>query len=355
LSTIFIDGFDGYGSTEIATTDLHNLTPNFVNRILSAGYNLNALTGNLNYPTASTDTRTGTGFSLEFPGSPAFALAYSFQTISSGVAGFAWKANSPLQWAPIFLFYYDNFDGGYFSMLQLYLTATGALSLVDGSGNLIAHSNPNTVFLATWHYIEVKFTSTQLIVRVDTIPVITYTYSSAHAWSINSVMLPGQIQHLFDDMYILANDSVNNTDFLGDCVVHTIFPNADTTTNQMSVYGGSGLSHVSCINTTPGNQDASYLYSNTIGQTELFTLPALPTDMIDIFALQVNVRSKKDSIGTSKYKAALLSRGTTGYGSVLTPPSNYLESHSVWEQDPAGGAWTPSTAQNVAIGMTISS
>jgi hypothetical protein len=342
MSVIRIDGFDGYGTPSDQT--------NFANRMYSAGWSGDGF----NMACVNT-TRTGIGFAIAtgFYGNAMTA----FDAASSVVSGFAFNPGS-LGFRRIVFCGYDNYMGSVTYPVQIYQTPTGALSFFQGPnfpGALIGHSPVNTIYANTWHYVELKWNAGSLEVRVDGNTVFTATATPvAPTVNLFGFMSQGvgQPSVSFDDFYLLNNDGAGLTDFLGDCVVHTLFPLADAGPNSTSQFGG-GVTHASAVNGLPRDESSAYLYSNASGQEELFTTTELPSDMIDILALQVNVRAKKDSAGVAQYSIALKSGATLSLSSAKTPTTSFLELHKVWETDPNGGAWTKVSAQAANIGFKV--
>jgi len=338
VTLLFCDGFDGYGSDGT----------NFANRMRSSGWNQDGF--NAMGPTAS--TRSNIGFAAV--GGNNQLMSRAFNNTSSLVAGFAYMCPGGLSYREVVALRYDNFAGSVANVFNLYLNATGALTAALGS--TVAYSPVNVMYPNTWHYVEVKITTAgtpAMEVRVDGNTVITATIPASSPMNLIRIGAGnGYSGTAFDDMYVLDADTHGLTDFLGDCVVHTMIPYTDAGPNATNQFGG-GVTHASAVNGYPLDETTSYLYSNNSGDEELFTISELPTDIIDVLAVQVNVRAKKDSAGIAKYNIALKSGSTLALSDPITPTPSMLERNHIWESDPNGGAWTKANVQNVNIGFKV--
>lgn len=342
-----IDGFDGYGTPANQT--------NFVNRMYSSGWSNGGFAAGL-----TANTRTGIGFAIEtgFYGDSSTA----FDLAQKPVVGFAYNPGG-LRFAKFAGLFYDNYIGGILRPVTLYINPTGAISVFDSTGGvpgtLVGHTPVNSIYAYTWHYIEIGFdkNTRSIEIRVDGNTVGLFTGSALSIPGANGFTFfgggVGVVPGSFDDFYVLERDGSGHTDFLGDCVVHTVVPLDDFGPNDANQFGG-GITHASAVNAFPLDQNSSYLYSNTVGDEELFTITELPADMIDILAMQVNIRSRKDSAGVAHYKISLKSGATLAHSSDITPTTSFLERSMLLEEDPNGGAWTKISAQAAKIGFKVS-
>lgn len=352
MSLVLIDGFDGYGPPGSTS----------FNRMLSSGWSMtNVVASGGGGPNAT--TVDGIGYSLAVGNFAGFAR--SFNTVAGITLGFRWFDASNLEFKTILNLMKDTFVGPVINTVSLTVSPTGTLGLsIDGpTGLVIAHvfSPVNSVYNATWHYIEIQIIvssgNLNAALRVDGGVVASYSGPVSTVWPganiINFAPPPNVfIGEYIDDLYVISEDNTGLVGLQGDCVVHTMIPNSDAGPNQWSQYGG-GITHTSAITGYPADETSQYLYSNVSGNEELFTISQLPSDIIDVIAIQVNARVKKDSAGAAKLELLLKSSTTLVNSIALTPPTSFLELHNVWETDPAGGSWTKTSAQAVEIGFKV--
>ena len=73
--------------------------------------------------------------------------------------------------------------------------------------------------------------------------------------------------------------------------------------------------------------------------------------MIDILAIAVNVRARKDAAGTGMYQASMVHGGVEVDGPEVAAAANYITSQTLYAQPPDGGVWTKAAAQASEIGF----
>lgn len=355
MSLLWVDGFDQYPGAESA---------NISGNLASAGYaETNAATGFTTF-----DSRSGLGRALFFGINAGLYRAIKPQ--ASVITGFAHKFSAPA-FAPVVQFRVNDFLGSEDILMQLFRNANGALTVACYSKvhpnyqefpNVVAyyHSDENMVFPNVWHSFEVLYTpgtTGSIIVKVDGMAAITATgVLTAFAGLpnvVNVVGFPSAYAGAYswlDDWYIIGNDSSGLSDFLGDVVVHAVFPNGDAGSNTMTQVGG-GIGHFTAVNDPSSPDETSYVTAVAAGNSELYTLAALPTDIIDVLAVQVSVRTRKDGPGSAQFKL-MAQNGTYETDSpLLSNAMQYVNKFMILEAAPGGGAWTPTNAQSLKIGF----
>lgn len=348
MSIIRVDGFDGHGViSDLATAS---------SRMFTSGW--------AGGPGSFTD-QTATGVGLSWSAGYYDTATLSFDPVTNGNLGFRFFTGT-MNFARIAEMACDNYAGSLTHPIVLYRDPTGAISIFyvpDGGfypGTLLGYTPVNTLYPNVWHYIEVgwQFSGPNIIleIRVDGNTVFAATVSANGNPAVNqftflSQGINGQYA-AFDDFFILRNDGIGLTGFQGDCVVHEIEVVSDAGLNETTQYGGS-IGHWTNVSGFPVSEDSQYLFSNTSGQRELFNINTLPSDMIDVLGVQVNVRARKDSAGIAKMDLALKSATVTSYSTDRTPTTSWMEHHYVLESDPAGGAWTKSAVQASQIGFKV--
>ena len=353
MALLFIDGFDAYG------TD----TVNVVSAMFAAGYGSALGFGGDSHTLASANTRTGIGFSI-FPSGISFGggILRNFPTASGIVSGFAVKVNQG-GFQALCRIGYNNYAGT--AGMQIIMSANGAngITVATADGAHSYASAPNVLFQGVWQFIEIKYSpgvgTSYLEVRVDGIAVIVITNQALVSGALASLVnmfefsSNGNANIQVDDWYLcdLTGSSFNN--FLGDCVVHALLPNADGGTNQFAQVGGTGAGHFTSVDEATPDGDTSYLSSNTTGQIELFTVPTLPADIVDVLAVGVNISARKQAAGVGTY-ASVLDVGGVQSVSAATPTSlGYVTQQKLFQTQPGGGSWTLTAAQNAKFGVKI--
>jgi hypothetical protein len=356
MSLVWIDGFDQYGTVDGATANVP---------MKSAGYIGDNILSDVG--TLSTNTRTGVGMSKVCSYVQGFYLPIA--NLDKLITGFAINIGS-MNYKPFFELGYNDFLGGQWTTFQLNSNANGALTALftDKNGNIKGHWNSAqaTLFENVWHYIELLYSPSssgggQIIVRVDGLAVLAVagvaTCSTDFPNSINIVQFPSFGANAsivsYDDWYLLHNDSVGLSTFLGDVVVHAIYPANDAGPNQMGQFGGS-LGHFTTVNDLTAADDSAYVYSNTAGQQEFYGLSELPNDILSVLGVQIACRARKDSAGVSFFEIGAQLGSNQSFSQSYATTTQYVTRFMVLEQKPGGGNWTISDTQNLQIGFKTS-
>ncbi|CAA2141470.1 hypothetical protein [Hyphomicrobium sp. ghe19] len=365
MSLLWMDGFDSYGPTR-TPAGVYNSDP--INTLLlSSGYVFCKGVG------FDTDTRTGYGRSLWFTydslGTPA-DLKIAFLPKSEIVVGFAFKYTST-NLARIIEFDFDNRLGTVTSQMRVYVNAEGGISLsIDDGATLLAASGPNILYPNVWQFVELKYrpdkTAGSIVVKVEgqtciqfdgpTSPMTTPNQVNMLRWAtpageFNVGSQSNPIKKI-DDLYILDTIGSGFTDFLGDVIVTSLPVTSDQGPNQLSQFGGA-IGHFTALNSIPTDEDTSYVYGNEADTKEMFGLAALPDNIIDVLAMSVHIRGRKDAPGTALISAHAR-YGVNDVHGVAQPLSvQYTTKNLFLEQCPDGTGWTKAKAEATNIGFEV--
>jgi len=353
MTLLWIDGFDDYG------VNGGNAGP----IIGVSGY---TETGNAGFlGTLTNNTRSGVGLAMQLDnnsyGTSTAYLTRNFQTSAAIVVGMAVYITAG-NYVELFRLGYDNYIGGVSAQIVVYYNNADGITVLTGDNGELYTSGPNVLFQNVWQFVEVMYTpglAGTLQVKIDGTIVINVaavnTKAAALPPSINFLTFPavsGGGWGLVDDLYISDQLGTSFNTFLGDVVVHGILPNADAGPNTMGQVGGS-VGHFTSVDEQLPDDDASYLFGSTSGLQEMFTLPAFPTDIIDVLAVAVNVRARKDTPGFAFLKASLAVAGVEEDGPVITLAQGYTMSQTMFISPPGGGVWSTAAAQAANIGFKV--
>ena len=348
---LWIDGFDAYGTDGAGIFSALN----------AAGYEVTGQFGTL--VSASANTRTGVGFSLN-PAS--FHQGYNgsvirnFPLATGLVVGFACQINESI-YQPICSIGYNSYLGQVGDQMQVYFNAANGLTVMTGDGLLHYATNPNAFFAGVWQYVEIMYTpgaAGSIQIKVDGVVVLNVTSEqtgqAAYPATVNYFSFNGLgVNMLVDDLYICDQTGPAFNTFLGDCVVHAVLPNADAGTNTFAQFGGDGGGHYTSVDDVTPDGDTSYVYSNTSGQKELYSLSTLPADIVSVLAVGVNVLAKKASAGLGLYQAVCEVGSTESDSPAIAAPLAYTMSQTLLASPPGGGAWSLTSVQSAKIGVKI--
>jgi hypothetical protein len=356
MALLWIDGFDAYGTDGQDVTSLME----------QSGYIQQGPYGSF---TAKSATEDGIGYSLSiaYPGS----LCLPFGNSAGVCCGFRVVMFSAS--GQIVCFRYNNLMGNIYTQLRVWLDGQNGIAVGTQDGDLIA-SSPVSCFLENvWYYLEIYYvphlTSGTIKIKIDGIEVInvsgvkTACSASPSTTLVNQIVFATEnngITHqvisgggYYDDFYLEDLTGTGFNSFLGDCVVHTVFPGGDEGPNTMSQVGGSTGHYTSVDDNPMPDDDTSYVHGSSSGLKELYTVTTLPADILDVLAVSVNVRAKKSSVGQADYVACYVYNGVEVDSQTFSAPASYVETHALFVTPPGGGAWNLTLVQNSFIGFAV--
>jgi hypothetical protein len=337
MALIFIDGFDHYSTADISKK--------------WAGFG----GGTVN----SSGGRRSGGCYVASSNSSTY-LIKAFANSATVVAGCA--------------FYLPSISGGGHAMVmalgdggsaQLTLAAApdGTLKLWQGAINNVLLGTGPVLAIGTWYYIEIKATISDSIsagacvVRVNGVAAITLaagadTKATGNAYAnqlwIGQVGSSGNSQRV-DDLYLCDTSGSVNNDFLGDCRVDALYPNADGAYSSWAP--STGTAHWSLVDETAPNA-TDYVSASTVGAKDSYAFTDLTAPTV--FGVQVNNYAWKDDAGGRSIANLVRSGGVDaqGAGTALATTPLYLS--SVHETDPATStAWTQAGINAAEFGSIV--
>lgn len=262
---------------------------------------------------------------------------------------------------------------------MLRFTSTTGLTLADvghdGTGQVTASpqsgssgaSGTTDITASTWAFIEVKvlFGTTAangaITVNVDGANVLTMTgidtnYTGLGCYQVEIVGGGHSVDYTWiDDIVIMDDTGTYMNDFLGDCTIETLIPNADGTTVNWTASAGANYQ---CVDETPNaaNDDTDYIYSATAAQESRFAMTNLAVSPTTVYAVYPRVRAKKETSGIRTLRMLVNSSGTEATGETL----GLADGGYVWYPgepfyvDPnTATAWDEAGVNAMQVGMEI--
>jgi hypothetical protein len=235
-----------------------------------------------------------------------------------------------------------------------------AVYLGSGTGTLLTLGPNNAWTPNVWVFLEVgaKIDSStgSVEVRVNGVTVASVsginTKSTANVW-FDNVKLSTNFGNLpIDNFYYNdATGSAPYNGFLGDFRVDSILPEADSAV-QFTPLANANWQEVSEV---AMDSDASYNYSSTPGDQDLFDMGALDSHDASVLAVQITGAFRKDDAGDRSIKNAVKSGGTTAYGAVDPLYDGFYAYYSdVFVQDPnTSAAWALSAVNAMKAGYKV--
>jgi hypothetical protein len=106
------------------------------------------------------------------------------------------------------------------------------------------------------------------------------------------------------------------------------------------------------VDEIPPDEDATYVFSSTPGQKDLYGFPNADPTTADVSAVVVEVRARKDDGGTRTIAPTITSGGTALDGPTQAVGTTYSQFQSIYENDPNTSAqWTLAAVNAAVAGM----
>lgn len=348
MTLIWMDGFDDYGTGA-----------NIAGTLTSGGY------ASANTIGVTTDTPTGTGYAITTKDDSANSVSQVALRRALGgnyedvIAGFHIKVDNRSTYR-LMAFEFEDGLGNFTTQAQLLMNGQGGITLTNSSSSVAyAVSEPNVFLPNVWYFMEVRLDipNNLLIVRINE-EVVMATEHIAPKLYTNIFRLFGKdystySYRRFDNLYLIDADSglAPFNDFLGEVAVGTGKPVADAAPNDFTVTG-TGPGHYGQVD-DPTLNDADYLSSETVGQQELFEMEDVPIDTLEVLAVGLVYRVRKEAGGSGFIRGI----AQVGEDTLLLPDRNptsvFANQLEIMERQPNGGAWTIAAADDLKLGVEI--
>lgn len=241
------------------------------------------------------------------------------------------------------------------------INSSNQLELQNSASAVLATST--TVFtIGVYAYVEIKVTidnstgavEAEFDESADILTTSIDTQNTANAY-VNEILVRGQTNNItYDDMYILdtLGAQTHNKAFLGDSRIDPFFPDADGTTSDWGV--SSGVNHWELVDENPPDGDATYIFSDTLNEIDLFEIEDTPAGAGTIHGIQIVGNARKIDAGARNIRLKAISGATTQNGAsqgLATTYANYIELFET--SDGTTTAWTTTTVDAAKIGVEV--
>jgi len=247
------------------------------------------------------------------------------------------------------------------TQVELRVYSDGTMALTRNGASLSGGLSTLALRIGAWYFIEVKVTiaaavlANEVQVQVNGELVIDVTAGqqtkqTANA-SANSIQLAGLVPNTsFDDVYICDGTGLVNTDFLGDCRIYTMLPNGAGDQTDFGVVGSAN--NWSAVDDETPDDDATYVYSQTAAQRDLYNLQNLSISGATIYGVQTVLDCRKDDAGARTVAATIKTGGTIYDGSAFSPGTTYQFYTETREVNPfTAVAWTDTDLTSLQAGV----
>lgn len=210
-----------------------------------------------------------------------------------------------------------------------------------GSATSLGQSSAGVITAASWHSVQLKGTihgSTGVYeVRVNSNVVLSgsgaNTSNSGNAYAgkigIGDVVPSGD--QFIDDLWC------SDVTFQGDCVIETLYPSANGTTNNFTATGAA--SNYQCVDDASDyNSDTDYVASSNVGNIDLFAVGDLVHTTGTVKGFCVNAVMRKDDAGARTAALVVRSSATNSVRSTRTITETYAIYQESFTTDPVTSA-----------------
>ena len=285
-----------------------------------------------------------------------FAYPTADQTDTLTV-GFAVKFNTALPLAASNIIQFRS-DGGVTTHTILVGSAAGGLRVERPSGNLLAASASSILTPGTWYYIEFQSklhdTTGTVTVKLNGTTVASGssldTKNAGTKTVYDTVVLSGNVQTvvIFDDLYI-TNDST----FLGDLAVETLYPNGNGNANAWVGSDGNSTDNYLLVDEAGTPATADYTGSATAGQQDLYTLSNLVRTTGSVLGVCHQSYAAKSDSGAKQFKL-VNRRATDNKSGALDLTTSFAPYHYALTNDPeTGSAFTLANVNALQSGVEV--
>lgn len=307
-------------------------------------------------------TRRGIGQSLDLDGNVAYYLRKSFSvTPQTVILGFAFRI--------------DNVGDETTNIAGLWRVGGSSSHIMIGIGNdgsirisrhsvLLESSTTGLVVSGGWYHLEVKVTISNTVgayeVRLNGSTVMSDTGVDT-AWDseeyVNRLEIYARdLGWQIDDLFLCDTTGSTCNDFLGDCVIDTLYPTSDGTNTDFTP--ASGVDHYAMVDVAKFNGSATdYVESSTVGHKETFGMTTHSTTKT-IFGIGLNGVVTNPDVGSREVRLLCLS-GTVpteneGLSYSLPQGGAYAYLGATYEQEPTDSvAWTSAKINAAEFGLKV--
>ena len=256
--------------------------------------------------------------------------------------------------------------GGNGTICTIEMTGLGVIKVLNGTpdnGTVIINSRARVLPLGEFFYVEIGWDlgAGILVVRVNTVPIISLTSSSfvnPHSFgnvdAIGFGSLPSGGVHQIDDMYVCDALGTDNNDFLGNVRAQWL-PLASNLSTQWTSYNVSVANFTAASNSNV--DDTSYVKTSidNDGYVDLYNVSPMANTGV-VFGVAVKGAYRQDDARQGFVKNAISSSGVQALGARYPTNTNYGFSIDIFETDPnTSSGWTYTTVNAMAIGPEQSS
>lgn len=212
------------------------------------------------------------------------------------------------------------------------------------------------ILIGAWNHIETKFVISSSVgsieVRLNGVSVLSVNDLNLGSVGVTQIFFDSggaTVDQHIDDLVIYdLNGGVAN-DFIGPARVHTVYPASDSTPAEWTPTGsGTGAG---AVDESSPDDDTSFINAATDGDIHAFTMPSLPSEVVDLEGFYVNARSKQVDAGATAFRINARSGAATENGDPKALTTTYAYQGQAFTDDPntSGAKYTKAAFEAVIL------
>lgn len=229
-----------------------------------------------------------------------------------------------------------------------------------GDGTLLGSSAAGVHTLNNWHFWQFKIkahnTSGIVEVKIDNAVVLSLsgidTNNGTPVNELNQINFDRAgttIGCHIDDFVVMDTTGSKNNDFLGaEARVYYLRPNGVGAAAQWAANGAA--TNWESVDEIVEDGDTTYTSESVSGQKDLHECEDLPSAITHVYGVQVHVHARLEEGGSDQLKIKNERAGSEQESAALALTSTYGFEHQMFENEPAGGNWSPGAVNDMNIG-----
>lgn len=341
---------------------------------------------------AVTDVNGGSGLQKEIVRTVNFGRAWALRAAPASLYRRSFGSVDTTRPGATFGFYMLNLPvssaGGYVlaqfcdandvAHIGLQIGTTGRLIAVKGLGKnlddrVVMGQSTREIAPGTWNHVEVKcklhastgfykvWINGRLLLNLTGINTLGIDSNTGFASQVSygvkdgSTTISFQTSNYYDDFVSLewAEDGSEDDDtfVLGQYGVYFQRVNADTATKDWQLT--AGINGYALIDELLPDDDAAYIFSDTVGDKSSFALETLPPNILSIAAVMPLARVRKTDTGIASFALGINSQGTEQMADDQPSTLSYSYYGNVILEDPhTNDPWDPLNLPEVVVERT---
>jgi len=236
----------------------------------------------------------------------------------------------------------------------------------DAGGTILWTSDPSTLQVGVFSYIELKVTLSDTVgvcdLQVNGSLLKTFSGDTKNGGTSavleEVVFVPNiPVTITLDDLYICNGAGSVNNNFLGDVVIETLYPNGNGNSSQLVGSDGNSTDNYLLVDEPGDPSAADYVGSPTIGQKDTYAFSNL-VKVGGVLGVVAHAFAHKSDAGAVSGRILARPTSTDFAGADFSPSVGTVASangtKTIWELNPQTvAAWTTAEVDASQFGIEV--